>query len=359
MAIRGLTDREASFPQIGVIHKGDVKGERGPGRDLTWFRFDSKDTEATQAFYAAYGPEPTAFNAFVPYSSTEKNFEAWQEEWTASSLRHRCDGKYVTILLLPNGKYKIPEPGERILCPGNCRPVGRLKVIIPELKRFASVSLQTTSVHDISEITSNLRAIEDARGSLLGVPLIVRRVVREITVPGKDGAKRRRPASLVHIEARPDWVQKQLAAMAEAALPPAAAPYEALALPSWSGAVIEEDEEGDAVSAPVIDHKALEDEIKRFCMDLFDHNKAAAKKFFESEYGDLDYEARQEKFAQHQDKGWWIQAINDAMGEAAAQGVSQDAIGRAVDDNGGWGFDDLSLSSLRKICTAIGYTKEA
>lgn len=359
MAIRGLTDREASFPQIGVIHKGDVKGEKGPGRDLTWFRFESQDAAAKQAFRDHYGMEPVALHAFVPYNTTEKNFEAWKEEWAASSLRHRCDGEHVTIILQASGKYKIPGIDEKVLCPGNCKPVGRLKLIIPELKRLGYVTLQTTSIHDIMEITNNLRAIEQARGSLTGVPLIVRRVPREISTPGKDGTRKRRTVSLVHIEARPDWVQMQLAAMAEAALPPVSIPSEPLALPSWSGAVAEEDEESGAESAPVIDHKALEDEIKRFCMDLFDRNKTAAKVFFDAEYGGLDYDARQEKYVMHQDKSWWIETINNAMGEAVARGVSQDVIGQAVEDNGGWGFDDLELSALRKIRTAIVCTEGA
>lgn len=359
MAIRGLTDREASFPQIGVIHKGDVKGEKGPGRDLTWFRFESQDVAAKQAFRDHYGLEPVALHAFVPYNTTEKNFEAWKEEWAASSLRHRCDGEYVTIQLQASGKYKIPGVDERVLCPGNCKPVGRLKLIIPELKRLGYVTLQTTSIHDIMEITNNLRAIEETRGSLTGVPLIVRRVPREISTPSKDGTRKRRTVSLVHIEARPDWVQMQLAAMAEAALPPVSIPSEPLALPSWPGAVIEDDEDSDTASAPVADHKALEDDIKRFCMILFDRNRAEAKKFFDTEYADLSFEGRQEKFLQHQNKAWWIEAINQAMEEATARSVSQDAIGQAVEDNGGWGFDDLDLSSLRKIRTAIVCTEGA
>lgn len=426
MAIRGLTDREASFPQIGVIHKGDVKGEKGPGRDLTWFRFESQDVAAKQSFRDHYGLEPVALHAFVPYNTTEKNFEAWKEEWAASSLRHRCDGEYVTIQLQASGKYKIPGVGERVLCPGNCKPVGRLKLIIPELKRLGYVTLQTTSIHDIMEITNNLRAIEETRGSLTGVPLIVRRVPREISTPSKDGMRKRRTVSLVHIEARPDWVQMQLAAMAEAALPPVSIPSEPLALPSWPGAVIEDDEDtAESESIPTVagssavmtreqfkarwessddgggityddiaecaiawgiartprtmqidkvrnlvleaagikdedddlTPKALEDEIKRFCMTLFDRNKTAAKNFFDAEYADLSFEDRQEKFLQHKDRAWWIDAINQAMTEAVARGVSQDAIGQAVEDNGGWGFDDLDLSSLRKIRTSIVCTK--
>ena len=46
MPIIGLTDRPASFPQIGILRKGAPKPERGPGRDLKHFRFDTDDTDA-------------------------------------------------------------------------------------------------------------------------------------------------------------------------------------------------------------------------------------------------------------------------------------------------------------------------
>jgi hypothetical protein len=93
MPIKGLTDRNAGFPQIGVLRKGAPKAEKGPGRDLEHFRFDADDREAAAAFAAIYGDEPRTVRVYVPYATTDENFEAWREDWIASSLKHRCDGQ--------------------------------------------------------------------------------------------------------------------------------------------------------------------------------------------------------------------------------------------------------------------------
>ena len=69
MPIIGLTDRPASFPQIGILRKGAPKPERGPGRDLKHFRFDTDDTDAAGRFRTVYGNEPTSIHVFLPFAS--------------------------------------------------------------------------------------------------------------------------------------------------------------------------------------------------------------------------------------------------------------------------------------------------
>jgi hypothetical protein len=217
MPIAGLTDRAASFPQIGALRKGAPKPEAGnrPGKDLEYFRFDSDDAQATADFQAAYGDTPASIRVYLPYSTTVENFEAWQEAWTAGALQHRCDGQ--TCVRWLNGKSYSTEPRA---CPGGCKPAGRLKVIIPELRRLAYVMVLTTSIHDIMTIQANLEALEVLRGSLRGIPLILARGPREISTPDDRSGKRvRREKWLITIEAAPSWVDLQLTAMERAALP--------------------------------------------------------------------------------------------------------------------------------------------
>src|SRR5262245_15496591 len=229
MAIKGLTDRGPALPQIGVLRKGAPKPQNGnkPGADLKHFRFDTDDEEAAARFKEVYRDEPVAIRVFVPFNTTDENFEAWREAWTASSLQHRCDGETTVRRLLPNGTYTDePKP-----CPGGCKQVGRLKVIIPELKRWAFVTVLTTSVHDILQIHANLQALESARGDLRGIPLILKRSPREISTPAEIGKRARREKWLLTIEAQPQWVELQLAAQEREALPQP----EPLALPEWNG----------------------------------------------------------------------------------------------------------------------------
>lgn len=221
MPIRGLTDKGAQFAKLGVLRKGAPKPEQGnrPGQDLHHFRFDCDDTDAAAAFRHSYGDEPTHVNVYLPYATTAENFEAFQEEWSASALLHRCDGVTMTRWLGKDNKYHDdPQP-----CTGNCKPVGRLMVIIPELRRFAYVTVQTTSKHDIMTLQSNLEAAEMLRGDLRGIPFVVSRRPREISTPraGKDdkASRVRTEKWLLSIEPAPAWVRYELAAMERAALP--------------------------------------------------------------------------------------------------------------------------------------------
>ena len=228
MPIQGLTHKGASFPQIGTLRKGDEKkDERKPGADLTYFRFDSDDAAALAAFEKAFGKEPRDIEILLPYATTDENFDAWKEQWTAGALQHRCDGITCVWWLTKQGKYS----DEPIPCPGGCKQSGRLKVIIPALQRFAYVSVVTTSIWDILTIHQNLSALEMLRGSLQGVPLILRRVEREISTPGSDGKRARRKKWLITIEAKPEWVRAQLQEQLRAAMPPASEPLQLIAAP--------------------------------------------------------------------------------------------------------------------------------
>ena len=217
MAIKGLTDKtEAAFPRIGILRKGGEKKGNRPGADLNYFRFTTDSQPVLDAFNATYGSEPQSLNVFLPYATPDANFQAWKEHWVSGGLQHRCDGETCAIWQQQDGTYsREPKP-----CPGGCKEVGRLAVIIPELKRLAYVTMLTSSINDIIEITANLEAAYALRGDLRGIPFVLRRVPRMISTPsGKDGQRARREKWLVNIEPAPEWVALQLRHMQMAALP--------------------------------------------------------------------------------------------------------------------------------------------
>jgi hypothetical protein len=214
--IKGLTDRGATFPRIGELRKGGEKTASGIGRDLDYFRFTSDDKDATEAFKSAYGEQPRSIRCYLPYSTPEQNFGAWMEEWQAGGLIRRCDGETINIsrATAGNGYNKNPLPCIKASGkPCGCKQVGRLMVIIPELRRFAYVVALTTSINDIIEIHANLTAAVQIRGDLRGVPFILSRKPRDISTPDpKDPTKRvRREKWLLSIEPAPAWVQEQIA----------------------------------------------------------------------------------------------------------------------------------------------------
>src|SRR4030042_3084278 len=192
MPIKGLSDRGLSFPEIGRIRKGAPKDEtkNKPGTDLKYFRvtFDEKETEAVQIFEKRYGKEPNEIHVILPFNEIDKMGEAWLEAYTAGRMVARADGEYFVYqvdtstgeLLVKNGldkegKQKPYTDGQVV---GHdyknnevrCKPVGRLKVIVPELARAAYMTVLTTSINDIVNISEQLSAFQELNnGQIAGI----------------------------------------------------------------------------------------------------------------------------------------------------------------------------------------------
>ena len=266
MSIKGLTDRGQAFPQIGNIRKGD-KAEKVNAegktvtypRDLQYFKveFDERETKAAEAFNAAYLPQPTEINIMLPFNEIERCWDAWCEAYTAGRMVARSDGEYFLYLVdLKTGAMIVrdgvredgqKEPHRELLgkvgkTDIKCRPVGRLKVIIPELRRLAYMVVHTTSVIDIRNLSEQLEAIKQINGGqIVGIPLVLKRRPKEISVPNADGTKRRLTKWMLSIEADPSWVEKKIAQLDRLALPEGSRP----ALP----AVSEDTPEDDTIDA--------------------------------------------------------------------------------------------------------------
>jgi hypothetical protein len=186
--IKNLTDREARFPRLGIIKKGEPKGASGIGKDLDYFRLDTKDENIKTSWVSAYGNTPNALDILLPFVTTEQSFPCWLEEWTAASLKRRCDGETIQLQLTSSNTYsKSPSPCLKDSSnPCNCKQVGRLSVILPKIKRMGYFEVQTHSIHDIISINEQLLAIEISAGTLQGIPLLLQRLPREISIPVKD-----------------------------------------------------------------------------------------------------------------------------------------------------------------------------
>ncbi len=266
--LRLQADRQAQFPCIGKLRKGAPKsknanGKEVMGKDLTHFRFDSDDTEAMQAFTAYYGSEPNQISVYMPYQTVEQNFTAWLEEYRAGGLVRRCDGEQQAFHRDAKGNADLKPIACERLCNRKCgcKEVGRLAVIVPELARLAYVLVETHSVYDIIQLTENLQAAQALRGDLRGIPFILSRREREISMPsGEDGKRVRRAKWLLFIEPDPAWVRLQLESTRLAALPLVDMPStvnvppqysRALLIDSQAGPTEEEDDEEEGVYTEV------------------------------------------------------------------------------------------------------------
>lgn len=244
MGIKGLTDRGLALPEIGQIRKGaqkfvDANGKSRIGADLAYFRveFDEAEKKTEADFRKAYGMQPAQINIVLPFNEIERMWDAWLEAYTAGRMIARSDGEYITYqlddksdVIVHNGLdaqgNKVPHPLNNIAGrdqkgnPVKFKHTGRLKVIIPELGRAAYITVMTTSIHDIGNISDQLTAFKQLNGGLIaGIPLILRRRKKAISTPQADGTRARRVKSLLSIEADPVWVSRKLTQLGALALP--------------------------------------------------------------------------------------------------------------------------------------------
>ena len=270
MAIKGLTDKGLSFPQIGRIRKGKmvpVKGKEGVMRpvDLDYFKVDFADDPEGERlaakFTEVYGAEPKSINIFLPFNEIDQMWDGFLEAYTASRLLarsdgptveggvvlYRCDGKTGEALVLngenlETGKIET-HPADNIAGhdyngkPVEYSPIGRLKVIVPDLKEAAYLLFTTGSWNDIRFISQQLAGLKELNNDVIkGVPLKLIRSDHEVMAPIK-GKKTRVTKSLISIKADPDWVAARLEEDKRLAFPDRI--MDALLLP---GEIVEETE---------------------------------------------------------------------------------------------------------------------
>lgn len=238
--IRTLLNRTSSFPSVGQIRKGlkDPTDPKHPLKDLTFFRvtFDEKETIRSATFARVYGPEPQEINILLPFDEIDRCWENWLEAYVASRLIARSDGeRFLYLIDHATGTIQVrdgqPDTAHRDVVGTytnqngrqeeiRMKPTGRLKVVIPELQSLAYLTVHTTSIHDIINITAQLEAIKEVNGGrIAGIPLVLRRRPKKISTPNQDGSRARRVKSLLSIEADPEWVSRKLLQMRALSLP--------------------------------------------------------------------------------------------------------------------------------------------
>ena len=260
------------MPKIGDVRKGSPKQsvttESGRtydtvGKDLKYFRveFDAQETEAAAVFKGRYGDTPAELNIWLPYDEIDLVWERWNEAYTRGMMVARADDEHFLFLRGENGQVLVqnglnlktgqPEPYRKDLYLAGknmvqCKPVGRLKVIIPELRRLAVLVVHTTSINDILNINGHLATIQMfAHGHLRGIPLVLRRRPQLISVPDGTGRRIRVEKWLLSIEADPIWVARKFEQIQYLALT-GGRKFEEV-----DGQWVEEEEEGEESSKPL------------------------------------------------------------------------------------------------------------
>ena len=188
MPIKQLVRDSSSFPRLGKLRKGGKKrpGKNGGeimGTDLKFFRFDSPDADAMATFTREHGTDPTSIPVYLVHPTPEEAFQFWKEDHQGGNLMHRCDGETCVLWRKPDGTMSFePKP-----CPGGCSKIGTLFIILPSLKRFAYVAVETHSTHDILQLQENLNAAYALFGDLTRIPFLLSRRDRQVSYTDKNG----------------------------------------------------------------------------------------------------------------------------------------------------------------------------
>jgi hypothetical protein len=192
MPIIGVTDEATleerrGYPEVGRLRKGAAKPERGPGRELPYFRFTSNNPQFVQAFEKQFGKEPTRFFVRLPYLTAEKNFSTWVEKWDKSKLVWRGNGvqtvrRWMVDHYSDKEADQVAQPDDK-----EARWTGRLSVVFPQLFDAGMVGvvvLATTGKHDCIRLASALHFYERGLGNLEGLEVCLYREAIEHTEPG-------------------------------------------------------------------------------------------------------------------------------------------------------------------------------
>jgi len=231
MQIKTLRKQSLPFPEIGRIRKGAPKEEGAAPKDLDYFRVDifPHEEKAIEDFSRHYPDEPKEINIRFPFNEINSVWMTALEAYTAGAMYAQSDGEiYIYLkdgmtgdILVKDGidletgeprPYKEDEPathytnskGEKI--PLHCKPTGRLRVMIAELKRAAFFTVVTNSWNDIEQITAQLNGLDAlSNGNIQGLPIQLKRRPKMVSTPGANGKRVRREKYLIELEVDPEY----------------------------------------------------------------------------------------------------------------------------------------------------------
>jgi len=186
---------ELRLPRIGTIRKGAPKPEKGPGKDLDYFRLDRTDPAVAAAWHEVFGQQPKTISGILPYSDPAENLSIWDELWQGKRLLWRGDGDRLHVKLDGNSYVRF-APGDGPAQPAaagqmvdrlKVARVSRLRLLLPQLRVAGIFEVMSSSAIDADELWANLMWIRSTVATLQGAPVTVYRAERQFNVPQPDG----------------------------------------------------------------------------------------------------------------------------------------------------------------------------
>jgi hypothetical protein len=264
--------QQTAFPEVGILRKGGPKekGKSKEGREIDVMGKDLNDrfrsvfhpgtADIQMKFFTLYQTyQPTQVRAMMPFRSVWRNWTCFYEAHQGGCMIAKADQQHVISLRHPTTKeYIIRDsqpftaftPGTPLEFNGQViklKPVGRLRLFLPEMRRFVTFLLKTTSFYDSLNVEQHLAAIQAIAnaingGNAAGIPFLVYR--REAEITWKQ-SRIKKWLVYLEIDADSDWGQQAMERLLKAGLPTHWTPASTLAVPDETALDLADDEPDD------------------------------------------------------------------------------------------------------------------
>lgn len=196
MPIKNLSDVRR-LPRLGKIALG-VKKKSSGGKDypaeVDYFVCPDK-------VKAVFGETPKELRIMFPVNNAEIFFAQWYKCYGASALKCKGDGeKAFTWDEEAGGMKEIPCPCPKLES-GECKQIGILQFLIPEVAGAGVWQITTSSKNSIIDLNSSIDFVRAICGRVNMIPLVLKREEHAMTRTEKNGQQKKSVHYTMRIDA--------------------------------------------------------------------------------------------------------------------------------------------------------------
>jgi len=168
----GLSNRRR-LPRAGTIRLGIKKKSEKTGKE---YPFEVDYFVCPPSIQQIYGPEPKELPIMFPVEDELIFFPQFYNCYGKGILLCRGDGIEGRFWNFDKGDFDTRECPCEKLVQNECRPVGRLQFLLPEIKGATGVwQINTSSKNSIIDINSGIDFVRGFVGRIAMIPLILKR----------------------------------------------------------------------------------------------------------------------------------------------------------------------------------------
>lgn len=172
MPIKNLSDARR-LPRLGKIRLGIKEVSEKAGKE---YPVEVDYFVAPQKVQDVYGEKPKELNIMFPVENPEVFFQQYYKRYGYSLLRCKGDGEIAYTWDEEKGGMKsISCPCEK-LDSGDCKQIGTLQFLLPNVPGAGVWQITTSSKNSIIDINSSIDFIKSVCGRIRMIPLVLRRV---------------------------------------------------------------------------------------------------------------------------------------------------------------------------------------